>query len=305
MLPSAVGTRLSAVAVDDAGRARIPSPVTWASLTPEIASVDSMSGLLIPRASGTARVRVSAGGWITADTAVQIGDGVAPLVLSEDWMQGLNARFVPYGLPMPSIVSGTPVGAAMRNNGDGSFSSGVYSRTEFTGAAGLGVEAVVSTPVDSLQWQTLSLELRPGMDSARLARWDHRAGAAPGSGDAQIVGRCELVIPAGEGPENAGLISLADIRQQTLPLDTHYLSGQPYRVRMQLFPDGRCGLAIDGKPVMIAEGLPIGNARYRLVIGGNSAQTDILVGSVQMWNGVRSDIPWIDLDLRSTGQSHR
>ena len=220
-------------------------------------------------------------------------------------MQGLNARFVPYGLPVPSVVSGTPIGAAMRNNGDGSFSSGVYSRTEFSGAAGLGVEAVVSTPVDSLQWQTLSLELRPGMDSARLALWDHRAGASPGSGDAQIVGRCEVVIPAGEGPENAGRISLADIGQQTVPLDTHYLSGRPYRVRMQLFPDGRCGLAIDGKPLMIAEGLPIGNARYRLVIGGNSMQTDMLVGSLQMWNGVRSDIPWIDRDLRSTGLSHR
>lgn len=67
---------------------------------------------------------------------------------------------------------------------------------------------------------------------------------------------------------------------------------------MQLFPDGRCGLAIDGRPLMIVQGLPINDARYRLILGGNSAQTDILVGNIQMWTGVRSDIPWIDLDLR-------
>ena len=297
-LPLTAGSKLGAIALDDSGGARVPAPLIWTSLTPAVATIDSVSGILIPHAPGRALIRLSAGGWLTADTTVRIDSETALLVLVEDWTKGLAAQFVPFGVPVPSVVNNTPVGPAMRNNGDGSFSSGVYSRKQYVGAAGLGVEAVVSTRVDSLQWQTLSLEFRPGMDSTRLARWDHRDSEMPRSPDAQRVGQCQVVIPAGEGIENARTISLADIRLERLALDPRYFSGRPYRVRMQLFPDGRCGVAIDGKPLSIVPGLPLDSTRYRLVIAGNSAQTDILVGQVRMWTGVPSDIRWLDLDLR-------
>ena len=297
-LPLTAGSKLGAIALDDSGGARVPAPLTWTSLTPAIATIDSVSGVLIPHAAGRALIRLSAGGWLTADTTVRIDSEAAPLVLVEDWTKGIGAQFAPFGAPAPSVVNNTAVGATMRNNGDGSFSSGVYSRKEYVGAAGLGVEAVVSTPVDSLQWQTLSLEFRPGMDSTRLARWDHRDSEMPRSPDAQRVGRCQVAIPAGEGVENVHTISLADIRLERLAVDARYFSGRPYRVRIQLFPDGRCGVAIDGKPLSIVPGLPLDSSRYRLVIAGNSAQTDILVGEVRMWTGVPSDIRWLDLDLR-------
>jgi hypothetical protein len=49
----------------------------------------------------------------------------------------------------------------------------------------------------------------------------------------------------------------------------------------------------------------LANARYRLIIAGNSAQTDILVGPVRMWSGVRSDVPWLQLDLAAAGATSR
>ncbi|HTI63961.1 MAG TPA: AAA family ATPase [Gemmatimonadaceae bacterium] len=305
VLPLGVGTSLIATAKDDSEHARPAAPLTWSSLTPNVATIDSVSGLLIPHVAGQARIRVSAGGWISADTTVRIGASDAPLVLVEDWTAGLNVQFVPFGVPAPLVISGTPVGAAMRNNGDGSFSSGVYSRKEFVGSAGLGVEVVVSTPVDSLQWQTLSVELRPGMDSARLARWDHRDSESPGSADRPSVGRCLLGIPGGEGPANAHLVSVLDLRQERRPLAPRYFSGQPYRLRVQLFPDGRCGVAVDGRPLVIVPGRPLADARYRLIIAGNSAQTDILVGPVRMWTGVQPDVPWLQLDLAAAGAASR
>jgi hypothetical protein len=59
-----------------------------------------------------------------------------------------------------------------------------------------------------------------------------------------------------------------------------------------LFPDGRCGVAINGKPLGIlnARHRPIPVVRLRL--GGNSYQTRIAVGRLRFYEGVLTDVDW-------------
>jgi len=74
------------------------------------------------------------------------------------------------------------------------------------------------------------------------------------------------------------------------------ISGSWYAVRIQLFPDGRCGLAINGKPVWITNDALATNQRYRLLLWGNSLGNRMLVGPVKVWEGVPGDVDWSALD---------
>ena len=72
--------------------------------------------------------------------------------------------------------------------------------------------------------------------------------------------------------------------------------GRWYTVRVQVFPDGRCGLAIDGNPVDVVEGPVPLDRRYRLDISGKSVGTRILVGPVEVWQGVKGGVDWLSLE---------
>jgi hypothetical protein len=87
------------------------------------------------------------------------------------------------------------------------------------------------------------------------------------------------------------LISGAVGLQQALP-DLSLLSGSWHRIRVQRFPDGRCGFAVDGKPVGI---LPRGHSLgrdVRVYVDGNSYRTSIAVGRLRVYEGVPRDIDW-------------
>ena len=62
--------------------------------------------------------------------------------------------------------------------------------------------------------------------------------------------------------------------------------------RLQLLPDGRCGVAFDGKPLTILPTPTAQASSVRLFIGGSSDKTQILVGTVKVIRGVPSDIDW-------------
>ena len=50
--------------------------------------------------------------------------------------------------------------------------------------------------------------------------------------------------------------------------------------------------AIDGEPVWISDTFVSLDLPFRVVITGKSAGTQILVGDVQVWTGVRDDVNW-------------
>lgn len=63
-------------------------------------------------------------------------------------------------------------------------------------------------------------------------------------------------------------------------------------VRLQLFPDGRCGVAIDGQPIAMISKSTNPASRVRLMLGGNSYRTQFLLGPVTVMEGVPDDIDW-------------
>ncbi len=90
-------------------------------------------------------------------------------------------------------------------------------------------------------------------------------------------------------------------QQEFVPADSTWRLGAWHRIRIQLFPDGECGIAIDGVPVWRSPGrIPV-DQRYRIFIAGNSADTKILVGPLQVWRGVRKDIDLAVVDPSRVG----
>ena len=59
-----------------------------------------------------------------------------------------------------------------------------------------------------------------------------------------------------------------------------------------MLPDGRCGVAVDGKPVWLSERPIRTDLRNRLALQGMSFHTRILFGPVEVWQGVRRDVDW-------------
>jgi len=65
---------------------------------------------------------------------------------------------------------------------------------------------------------------------------------------------------------------------------------------MQIFPDGRCAIALNGQRRAISEWrVPIGDSVV-VFITAPSYHARFLVGRVEAWTGVRSDIDWSVVD---------
>ncbi len=113
---------------------------------------------------------------------------------------------------------------------------------------------------------------------------------------------CGFGYPNGEGMAPVGRAALnAGGGRRALAADSTWRLGAWHRIRIQLFPDGECGIAIDGVPVWRSPGrIPV-DQPYRIVIAGNSADTKVLVGPLQVWRGVRKDIDWALVDPGRAG----
>lgn len=266
-----------------------------ASLDPSVVRV--LPGLrLLPTAAGNARIVISAIGWRTDTVTMHVVSGGDSVVLRDDWSQGLDRRFVPYGVPAPTVVTDGSGRPAFSNNGDGDFTSGVYTRARLGATGGLGVEALVSAPVNSIQWQTEDITLYPVRDSAALEHWDRKTGYPPfetGTGD----GECSFSYPSDEGTRGT---HTAYTGHATVDLDSFRLAplntGRWFRVRLQIFSDGRCGVAVDGHPVALSPTGRVGNAPYVAAIEGSSVHTRILAGPVEIWTGIKPGVDWLAFD---------
>ena len=81
--------------------------------------------------------------------------------------------------------------------------------------------------------------------------------------------------------------------------------GRWFRVRVQIFPDGRCGVAIDGRPITITGVGVRSDARYLAVLDGNSYHTRVLTGPVDIWTGIRPGVDWLAFDTAQVKPRHR
>ena len=293
-LPVDAAYRLQVHGSDRSGEPVAVRNVSWSSSDSTIATVDS-TGTVHPIRAGTVVIKASAGGWREDSALVTITPPSWAMVLAERWTGPLAVEWVPYGVPRPLITVGPDDVPSFWHRGDSTFYSGVYSRRAFDARGGLGVEITVSTPITALQWQDLRVVFTGGLESATLRTWDHRTGGPPDRG----YPSCGAGYPAGDGAVNlARMVSPAGL----VSVDSALRSGRWYKVRLQVFPDGRCAAAINGTPVARSDvTLPL-DKPFRLMLFGKSVRTKILVGPLQVWQGVRSDIDWSALDApRGTG----
>jgi hypothetical protein len=284
--------RLTAQGFDATGDPLPLEALAWRSANPVVATVDESTGVLRPRRLGTVSIHATAGGW--REVALRLAVVSPPpsdTLMQEDWSRPIGTQWVPFGDPRPQITEGPEGKRAFWNHGDGWFTSGVYSKRRFGAGRGLGFEAWLSTPVVGPRQQFVHLFLGSNLDSAALAHWDHRTENLPYAG--LTTRQCGFGYPSGDGVPDPPTIAVAD---SVVVLPSRVNSGAWYRAQVQIFPDGRCGLAIDGKPLgLLGETVPPDD-RYLVVLEGNSLGNRMLVGPLHVWDGVRSDIDWSQLD---------
>ena len=276
---------------------RLPVARWWSGDT-SVATVTA-DGLLRGVRRGQVWIHVTAGGWRTDSVRIGLRSSATAELLREDWRGPLDtARWTAFGEPAPALAWGPGGVRALWSGGDASFTSGVHSRDAWGTLDGLGVEALVSPPAAATPGQRLSLSLDAGLDVAALAVWDRRTGALPRRREAGAVAACTADVPAPGGGHGGRLVlSVADVLDR-IDLRTEIKPGRWYRLRVQIFPDGRCGAAVDGRPVWRSRHPLSLESPFRLVLDGASVDRGALFGPVEVWQGVKGDVDWTALDRR-------
>jgi hypothetical protein len=203
------------------------------------------------------------------------------------------------------VVVGRGGVAGFLNNGDGSFSSGALSVEGWDPRGGLGLEVRLSTPATLTQFQTLTAALSRAPRPDLRMPFDTTLGALDAGIPPELRHECMLGYPGGEGGLSVRQIVLlggSTLAPATVQVGRWIRSGEWWTARLQLLPDGRCGLAVNGVPVWLSrDGLEL-NGRWRISLGMSSYQAHMLHGPLVVWQGVPSDIDWSGLDsLRGRG----
>jgi hypothetical protein len=277
--------RLRTRSVDPAGLPVTPAWVTWRSLDTTVATIDS-TGVLHPRRMGGVTIEASAGGWRVERLQLTVHEAAARTLFVEDWSHGIEPRWRPFGDPRPRTVDDARLGHAFLNNGDGSFSSGAYLATRLPIGDGVGVDAELSTTFERAQWRAIGISFED-LDDDQLRTWNHLTGDAHNRS-----ATCGVGVPAGEGYESNDSLAVHGVGQtRSFVLPPALRTGRPFHVRVQIFPDGRCGVALDGLPLWIAP-TPFGAPSAYLRLAGATRYGRMLVGRVEVYAGVRAGVAW-------------
>ncbi len=252
--------------------------LAWQSSDTANATVDSGTGDVHPRRRGSTWILVSAGGWRRDSIQVAIAGPAATVVFEESWNSTWQDRWGTFGPePRPQTVPSSAIGRSFTPNGNGTYSDGAFTREVFPATAGLGIEAMIQSPITRPKWQHIGVA---------ISQIDAIAPGGP-TGDG-----CGTLYPYGEGWSTlhlmgvpGGLVTIAD----------ELATGKPFRLRLQLFPDGSCGVAINGKPVSRSSHRTSTSHEMAVIVRGQSVGTRMLVGPMTVWRGVRGDVDWVAL----------
>jgi hypothetical protein len=278
--------RLAADAVDAQGRPVELEflPLHWLIENPALGQIEQSTWLRI-LGIGSTSVIADLAGW-RSDTV----DLVAlPLLVErrepafvEDWRAGIRQRrWRAFGTPVPDTrATGAPEGGGVFvNRGDEFFASGAVTATPFELSDGLVVEfdARLRFTRKLHQIFVVALHLDPLPDSTL------EASRPPALLELRVVG------PAGDRPDTLALI-LAGQREH-LPMPDGV--GLWHRYALQVHPDGIVELLVDDRMYWRSPSrltLPR-NAAAFLVIGGQSYETELALGPVRVYRGVKFRLP--------------
>ena len=297
VIPLGLGTRLRVRSLTAAGvEVPLRAPLRWTSSDTIVAVVDA-NGEVRPRADGTTTVTASLVGWRRVQKVLRVVGEPPTTVLEETWDANWPLRWLVWGDPKPRVVTGPARVRALWNHGDGSYPSMAVLRRSLSARHGLGVEVRIATPITKIKWQQLRVILVAGIDTAILMAGDQRkAPASIGSSEAT----CGMSFP-GSGAWGANRMGALTSVGKNLALgavaDT-MRSGAWWTLRVQILPDGRCGVAINHRVVWLSSEPMLIDGNFRLRLGDESADAKLLHGPLQLWTGVRTDIDWSPSRLR-------
>lgn len=268
----------------------------WRSLDTAVAVV-SEQGLLIPRAAGSVRVVASAGGYRVDTATVQVRNEPSRLLERTTWdsAHGREAWYA-FGEPSPFIdSSGSHPVFSM--NGDSSYTNGLRLRTVLDARRGLVVRARVQYRVVAPQWQSIRVAIATQSTDSAWRQWDRRTGAPPHA--PLSFAHCDLTYPASEG-----VVGLQDMylgwSEEPIysPVPTRLRGGAWVWEEIQMLPDGRCGIAVDGLPVLLSRTRQPVTTPMEVLISGQAHRTRMLVDTIEVFAGVLHPEWWLALDLK-------
>ncbi len=276
-----------------------PASIRWSSSDTTRLTVDSL-GNAMPRQPGRVTIHADLAGWRRDSLPLTIVEPSDSIVFREDWSGILTGQWIPFGDPRPELFTGPDGVRGFWNRGDGSYTSGAYTRAHWKAEGGLGVEARISIPLTRGQGQVATLELVGGLDSLRLKNWDHFTGGSQRFFPESAARKCEIGYPNGEGPLGKMRVGVSrGLVGVQLPVDSTLGRGQWLTVRLQIFPDGRCGIALNSQPIQRDAFAILRDQPFAVRLGYTSAGTHVLHGPIEVWQGVRTDIDWDALDTPS------
>lgn len=257
----------------------VPSVAAYQSSDTVVATVDS-AGVIRPQRSGAVVITGTFGGWRTTSTRFIVARAEAQIVFEEQWSGGWEKRWVRWGVPDPKLGVG-PTGKAIPAllvNGDVEYDSGAYSEARFDPVRGVALEVRVSTPITQIKWQVLKL----GFSAVdRLSR----SGPVGGGG-------CKLNYPSEQTWQGAKSMGTPGGQ---IPVDAALATGAWNTIRLQVFPDRTCGVAINGVPISRSQTAIASRDSLAITLAGQTVAAALLVGPLKVWTGVPTDIDWVAL----------
>lgn len=289
-----VGTRLAVRAVARDGRELpLSTRLRWRAGDTTVAAVDQ-DGVVHARRAGAVEITASLGGWRTVAQRIMVTGAASRTVERERWDEDWRTRWITFGAPPPDVISGPGGTRGFWNRGDGVYISTAVLRQSFVPRDGLGLEILMHTPVTTSGHQRARVVLVPGLDTLALVRAAPEGPPPPlGVPDAG----CLVAFPGGVGSADQHTLTLRAggtmAPAMSLSVGGDVASGGWWRMRLQVLPDGRCGVAINGRVVWLSEvGIPLDRPLW-LRLGDASQGTELLHGPLEVWTGVRTDINWV------------
>lgn len=253
--------------------------LSWRVADTAVATILSHEGTVIPQRPGTTWLYASAGGWRSDSVAFTVELPKPHTLFAEDWSDSTLANWSSFGEPLPRVLADRQSGSFLMN-GDETFESGVVSRVQLHSTAGVGVEALVNVPLTQAKWQRIRIGL------GEIQNIVPQGGVG--------LNGCSFSFPAEEG--RAGLRSVLlepspglDVR---LPAPQGLADRRWHKVRIQLFPDQTCGFAVDDSAFFRSRIPLVMLGPVRIALYGQSVGTEILIGRLEAWEGVRTDRNW-------------